>query len=144
MSQLIIEQYSERAIVVRGNSQPFKDELLNLGGKWNSMLKGGGGWIFPNSKKIKIEELKTKIEKGEVKPVFKQENKEEYDDKQKVNVKDYLNLLSRVERLEQILSNLNISKTQNNDTITINDSEDSENESEQKVERLLKKKINKK
>ena len=45
-SQLNINEYSEKAFVVRGDTKPYKDQLLNRGGKWNPNLKGGAGWIF--------------------------------------------------------------------------------------------------
>ena len=55
MSSITVEQYSEKAIVVRGNTIPYKDKLLSIGGKWNKMLKGGEGWIFPLTKKPIVE-----------------------------------------------------------------------------------------
>lgn len=45
-SQLNIDEYSEKAFVVRGDTKPYKDNLLNRHGKWNPNLKGGAGWIF--------------------------------------------------------------------------------------------------
>ena len=45
-SHLNINEYSEKAFVVRGNTKPYKDNLLNRRGKWNPNLKGGAGWIF--------------------------------------------------------------------------------------------------
>jgi hypothetical protein len=45
-SQLNINEYSEKAFVVRGDTKPYKDNLLNRRGKWNPNLKGGAGWIF--------------------------------------------------------------------------------------------------
>lgn len=50
MTDLSIEDYSEKAIVVRGDTRPHKDALKSLGGKWNSRLRDGPGWIF--SKKL--------------------------------------------------------------------------------------------
>lgn len=169
--ELTIEQYSEKAIVVRGNTQKFKENLKELGGKWNAGLRGGGGWIFPNSKKQKVEELNTKISSGEVsgengkeednsessssntyvlntsKPTPQQLTMNINYDKVYVKIKDYLNLLSRVERLEQLLVENNLMKSVNTSSssktveITIDSDED---EPEEKVERLLKKKVVKK
>ena len=181
-SELIIEQYSEKAIAVRGNTQPYKENLKDLGGKWNAGLRGGGGWIFPNSKKIKIEELNGLISKGEVTtaPVEKKtyippssssqsstslsSNSLPVNDRNFVPLKEYLALLSRVERLEQICShvdfvkgissskdtNVNTKDTKKNnsssskDEIKINIEEDSdeseEDEEPQAVERLMKNK----
>jgi hypothetical protein len=47
---MIIENYSEKAIVVRGDTKEHKESLKQLGGKWNSNLKGGSGWIFSKSR----------------------------------------------------------------------------------------------
>lgn len=44
--KLTMAQYSERALVVRGDTKPLKDKLKSLGGKFNPNLKGGAGWIF--------------------------------------------------------------------------------------------------
>lgn len=151
-AELTIEQYSEKAIVVRGNTQPYKESLKELGGKWNSALKGGGGWIFPNSKKSTIEELNKKIETGSVKGVpvekktyEKSSTSEKIDEKKFVPLKDYLDLLARVERLEQITSHVDFvkgtskptSKPESNETEIVIESDEEE---EPKVERLLKKK----
>lgn len=154
-SSLLIEQYSEKAIVVRGNTIQYKDKLLELGGKWNSNLKGGGGWIFPNSKKKNIEELESKITSGEVKPVEVSQsssrdttNRESnYDtlNRQFVPLKDYLSLLSRVEKLEQIVNNIQKgsikTKDSKNDIVFEDSSSDEESDNEEeKVERLIHRK----
>ncbi len=56
---LKIEEYSEKSIVVFGNTKEYKDQLKEFGGKWNSNLnKNGekfGGWIYPISKKTELE-----------------------------------------------------------------------------------------
>lgn len=41
-----IEKYSERSFVVRGDTKPVKDALIEIGGKYNPHLRGGPGWIF--------------------------------------------------------------------------------------------------
>jgi hypothetical protein len=56
MYSINIENYSDKSFVVRGSDTiKFKDTLKEFGGKWNSMLKNGGGWIFSNIHKEKIE-----------------------------------------------------------------------------------------
>lgn len=50
MTDLTVEDYSEKAIVVRGDTKSHASSLKNLGGKWNSRLRDGPGWIF--SKKV--------------------------------------------------------------------------------------------
>lgn len=47
MSNIVFkEDYNDRSFVVRGNTRLYKDQLRNLGGRWNPNLKGGCGWIF--------------------------------------------------------------------------------------------------
>lgn len=46
-------EYSEKAFAVIGNTKEFKDTLKKLGGKFNSRLSCGAGWIF--SKKCEPE-----------------------------------------------------------------------------------------
>ena len=124
MSSITIEQYSEKAIVVRGNTIPYKDKLLSIGGKWNKMLKGGEGWIFPLTKKPIVE--KTLSEPPSTVPIDNEddsvnENKESSYKKYTRNSsnsvssssevvltkKEYLHLISRIERLEQIILSKN-------------------------------------
>lgn len=52
---LRIEDYSEKAIVVRGDTKRISDILDRIGGTFNFRLKGGAGWIFPKYKKEKVE-----------------------------------------------------------------------------------------
>jgi len=58
-----ITEYSEKSFVVRGDIENLTDDLTNLGGKFNSRLRGGEGWIFSKSKQANVEKYK---EKGEV------------------------------------------------------------------------------
>jgi hypothetical protein len=137
--QITIEQYSERAIVVRGNTEPFKKEFLDIGGKWNSGLKGGAGWIYANGRKPLVEELIGKIKNGDVKGEVNHTPEE----KKFVSLKDYLQLLSRVERLEQIVANVDFvkgssisSKTNEEHDIVFQEEE----EEKKPMERLLRRK----
>jgi len=53
--------YTEKSIVVRGETRDHKQELKNLGGKWNGKLTDKstqeqfGGWIFPTSKQDQVK-----------------------------------------------------------------------------------------
>jgi hypothetical protein len=51
---LEIDDYSEKAIVVRGDTKDHNDSLTALGGKWNDRLRDGAGWIFPKTKKADL------------------------------------------------------------------------------------------
>jgi len=49
-----VQEYSDRSIVVRGETRQYKEDLKKLGGKYNSRLRGEPGWIFPKSKQPEI------------------------------------------------------------------------------------------
>ncbi len=176
MSTITVEQYSEKAIVVRGNTVPYKDKLLSIGGKWNKMLKGGEGWIFPLTKKHVVEKMLSD-------PPSVHDNNDNSNDmgndndntKKKdyttrtvrtnynmsssevvLTKKEYLHLISRIERLEQLVGGNN---NTNNDVSSkkknippplsaINDSDIcdpeymDEQEEREPVQRLMKKKKN--
>lgn len=88
---LTIEDYSDKAIIVKGNVEPFKDKLEELKGSWNNTIKG---YFFPKNKKEKIEELIKKVEKKEIKP------KNNDNEKKYITNSEYLSLITRIEKLE--------------------------------------------
>lgn len=49
-----IVEYTEKSFVVCGNTKEYKEELKELGGKWNLNLKVGPGWIFSNNNRDKV------------------------------------------------------------------------------------------
>jgi hypothetical protein len=53
---LEIEKYSEKSIAVFGDTKYYKEELKDLGGKYNPNLNGKAGWIFSNKNRDKLEE----------------------------------------------------------------------------------------
>ena len=50
-----VESYSDRAVVVRGDTRKYKEDLKVLRGTYNGRLSGGPGWIFPKSSESKIK-----------------------------------------------------------------------------------------
>lgn len=52
-----IVDYSEKAIAVIGYTKSIKDQLKELGGRFNFRLSCGAGWIFQKSKQTEIEKL---------------------------------------------------------------------------------------
>ena len=50
-----IVDYSEKAVAVYGDTKKFKGDLTQMGGKWNSRLREGPGWIFKASKKQELQ-----------------------------------------------------------------------------------------
>jgi hypothetical protein len=57
-TDITIENYSERSFVVRGDTRAYKESLKKLGGKYNSRLRDGPGWIFPMTLKKDVESFK--------------------------------------------------------------------------------------
>ena len=49
-----LEEYTDRSVVVRGETRQYKEDLKKLGGKYNPRLRGTPGWIFPKSKQNDI------------------------------------------------------------------------------------------
>lgn len=58
-----IIDYSEKAIAIIGNTKTIKEQLKELGGRFNPRLTCGAGWVFPKSKRAAIESI-TKGEKS--------------------------------------------------------------------------------
>jgi hypothetical protein len=60
--EINIEDYSDKSFVVHGeNTKKYINKLKELGGKYNSNLKMGPGWIFSKDKKEKVEEYFNKL-----------------------------------------------------------------------------------
>jgi hypothetical protein len=71
---LTCENYTEKSIVVRGDTKEYKEELKKLGGKYNANLKGGGGWIFSKKVEDKVFQF-ISSPKVEGTPVIQKEDK---------------------------------------------------------------------
>ena len=54
-NDLYIEQYTEKSIVVRGDTIKYKYDLKVLGGKYNANLRDSPGWIFPKTSEKNIK-----------------------------------------------------------------------------------------
>ncbi len=50
----VIVDYSEKAILVKGNTTAYKEKFVELGGKWNASLKG---WIFSKKKTDDVKSI---------------------------------------------------------------------------------------
>lgn len=112
-SPLSIEKYSEKCIVVRGETKTYLNELKELGGKWNAGLKGGGGWIFPTTKLDKVTILVNRAKnnpKESVKETFKVQEPSKFQEKEYITRKEFLSLVSEIERLKTIIENITNTK----------------------------------
>ena len=54
---ILIENYSEKAIKIYGDTKPIKDALRDAGAKFNPYLKGGPGWIASAKKRETFEAI---------------------------------------------------------------------------------------
>lgn len=53
---LEIIDYSDKCIVLTGDTKPIKDEIKKMGGRWNNNLKDGvAGWIFQKNHRVILE-----------------------------------------------------------------------------------------
>lgn len=52
-----IVNYSEKAIALTGDTKIIKDQLKNLGGRYNAHLTCGAGWIFSKSKEVALRKF---------------------------------------------------------------------------------------
>lgn len=66
--------YTEKSIVVRGETRDHKEDLKTLGGKWNPKLTDKstqeqfGGWIFPITKKEQVKKWLASVTNSVVPP----------------------------------------------------------------------------
>jgi hypothetical protein len=102
MTSIIVEMYSEKAIVVRNTLEHHGQALSALGGTFNERLKGGRGWIFPKHMLTQIRNIVEKLNSGQYGNEYEQNTASSVPDS--VSKTEFLSLLSRVERLEALVS----------------------------------------
>jgi hypothetical protein len=60
-TDFLIVDYSQKALAIFGDTRPIKDQLKELGGRFNPKLthedKKIAGWIFSKSKRAEVEKL---------------------------------------------------------------------------------------
>lgn len=64
-NSLIVTEYTDKSVVVTGDTVFHSKNLQKLGGKFNPNLRIGAGWIFSKTRKESIE---TYIKTGEILP----------------------------------------------------------------------------
>ena len=129
MTEIHIENYTEKSFVVLGDIKPHKDNIKKLGGKWNNRLRDNKmGWIFPMSKKESVEEYISDFKKtGELKQI--QGTSGNF---QRTDLSD---ILKRLERLEMEVKQLRMEKEKH----TNDDSKNNDDLEEKPKRRLLRK-----
>ena len=60
------ERYSDRSIAVFGDTKPYSAYLKDIGGKYNSNLRGRPGWIFTNDKESAVLNLIEQASAGQI------------------------------------------------------------------------------
>lgn len=119
-----IIDYSEKAILVNGDTKLIKTGLKEIGGKWNPALKG---WIFPKTKTENVKKLIDEYTSGQ----RKVEREETPAEMKFVPYAVFSSLLKRVEKLEAILS-------QRQEIVDV-PNEDEDEEEKKPMKRLLHK-----
>jgi hypothetical protein len=84
-----IIDYSDKSIAVIGDTKPIKDQLKELGGKFNFRLSCGAGWIFQKSKLLEVQKL---LSGGDI-----QEEAEEVKTTLKDEVEETINFLANLD-----------------------------------------------
>jgi hypothetical protein len=55
--KLTFEIYNKNRLAVRGDRDLYNDLVKSIGGRWNSRMHGGEGWIIPIEQKSILEDL---------------------------------------------------------------------------------------
>jgi hypothetical protein len=98
INKMNVENYSEKSCVLRGEETKQRtEEIKALGGKWNSRLQGGGGWIFPMFKKESVEKWILYISSAKQIPIAS------YSPEMDTDCSVLEELLRKVNRMEQLL-----------------------------------------
>jgi hypothetical protein len=108
MSQydLKVEYYSDKCIVVRGeDTSKVKDHLLSMGGKYNSRLRGGPGWIFPKTKEMVVRDLTDDGKIPQAKD-YRKSGSSTYQAVSGVSAADITRLHAKVDKLQESLKKL--------------------------------------
>ena len=96
-----MEMYTEKSIVVRNTLEHHGTVLQALGGTFNERLKGGRGWIFPKHMLTQVRNIAEKLNSGQYGNEYEQKASSVGET---VSKSEFLSLLSRVERLEALVS----------------------------------------
>lgn len=62
------QYYSDKSIAVYGDTKPWKNNLMNLGGRYNKNLGGQPGYIFSRDKEGELMQFLADAQAGQVQP----------------------------------------------------------------------------
>jgi len=116
-----VDFYSEKAIVVRNTLEHHGPIMEQLGGTFNEKLRGGRGWIFSKFKMSQVRNIVDKLNSGQYGNEYEQKSSTVVSSSSSsvvpsssstivpsdmVSKTEFLSVLSRLERLEALVSNL--------------------------------------
>jgi hypothetical protein len=109
---ITVDFYSEKAIVVRNTLEHHGPIMEQLGGTFNEKLRGGRGWIFSKFKMSQVRNIVDKLNSGQYGNEYEQKSSTSSSvattvpQTDMVSKAEFLSVLSRLERLEALVSNL--------------------------------------
>lgn len=108
---ITMSKYSERSVVIRGDTRSVKDDMKKFG-KWNPNLKGGKGWICSNNKVEEIKKFFNVSDNGSISVLDMCQNMgiqvmdlndEDEDEDKDQQIKDLMNLVDMLKKENQEL-----------------------------------------
>ena len=63
MVNLTYEIYNKKQFAVRGDRNRYNDIIKGIGGRWNSRMRGGEGWLLSLDKKEELDTLINELKK---------------------------------------------------------------------------------
>lgn len=116
-----VTDYSDKSIVVYGETKPWANNLKSLNGRFNKNLRDGPGWIFSKKQEENVQYFVQKANDGEIEPTSREEfdnirlnNKKSNNKKsnknfdRKINKAQYVPLPGTSEKHKQELSFPNV------------------------------------
>ena len=100
--KLTLSDYTDKSVVVQGDdTRTYKEELKAIGGKYNSNLKTGPGWIFPKNKEQEIKDFIEKNKEG--KDVKEIKEIKSFKESKEINLNILFTKLDNIEKMLNIL-----------------------------------------
>ena len=65
MSELTYTSYNKKSLLVHGDREKYGNKLKEIGGRWNTRVKGGPGWTVPSSREGDLKRLIVSLQKEE-------------------------------------------------------------------------------
>lgn len=107
--------YNKHRLAVRGDRNKYQDLLKNIGGRWNSRMRGGEGWLVPIEHKEELDAIINGITENNI------QNETEED-------------LQSIESDEEVISSTKTKKYHREQSESEEESEEEDDESEESEE----------